>query len=49
MLHHTFVVGLWLLDGHNYILSSELILLKTYLLMTLNCLRSEITIEWYLI
>ena len=47
MLHKIFIVGLWLLNEHNYILTSEM--LKTYLLMTLNFLQSEITIEWHLI
>jgi hypothetical protein len=47
MLHRIFTVGLWLLNEHNYILTSEL--LKTCLLMTLNVLHSEINIEWHLI
>jgi len=42
MLHKIFIVDLWVLNEHNYILTSEL--LKTYLLMTLNFLHSEITI-----
>ena len=47
MLHKIFIVGLWLLNEHNYILTSER--LKKYSLMTMIFLHSEITIEWHLI
>ena len=45
MLHNMFIIGLWLLDENNCILTSEL-LQDVY--MNLNFLHSEIITEWYL-
>jgi hypothetical protein len=45
MLHNMFIIGLWLLDENNSILTSEL-LQDVY--MNLNFLHSEIITEWYL-